>query len=370
MRTGFLFAAVVWTVAAFGDAATPMVVHEWGTITTLHAADGTPQGHLNRIATTEVLPDFVHRFEPATTRQDVTRSLGKSPAVPGRPDVTMRLETPVMYFYPSGPMSTPLDVWVHFRGGVLNEFYPTARPNITLDIKRIQSDREDGAIPSTWSGDVLNNYVMSSLKWQGVRLTEDVKPPATSSAIWLAPRAVRASGVATAQGESERYLFYRGVAHLDALLQTRLDTTGLHLLGPLHVGDWLGDDTATIARVWFVSVHKDGILAYRERGALTISKDGVGTELLRLKRFDPQDFNGTNLERLRASMKRELVAQGLFEDEAQAMLETWKVSYFEKPGMRVFYIVPTEWTGYFLPLDLSVPATVTRVLVGRIDLQE
>jgi hypothetical protein len=36
----------------------------------------------------------------------------------------------------------------------------------------------------------------------------------------------------------------------------------------------------------------------------------------------------------------------------------------------VFYLVPREWTDYFLPLELSVPADVTRVIVGRIDLVE
>ena len=67
-------------------------------------------------------------------------------------------------------------------------------------------------------------------------------------------------------------------------------------------------------------------------------------------------------------MKKALIAQGLFADEAEAMLNTWKTSYFQKPGLRVFYIVPREWTDYFLPLEFSVPARVTRVIVGRIDL--
>jgi len=45
----------------------PMIVHEWGTITTRHAPNGTPEGRLNRISPTEVLPQFVHRFEPKPT---------------------------------------------------------------------------------------------------------------------------------------------------------------------------------------------------------------------------------------------------------------------------------------------------------------
>jgi hypothetical protein len=36
----------------------------------------------------------------------------------------------------------------------------------------------------------------------------------------------------------------------------------------------------------------------------------------------------------------------------------------------VFYLVPREWTDYFLPLEISVPARVNRVIVGRIDLTE
>jgi hypothetical protein len=67
-------------------------------------------------------------------------------------------------------------------------------------------------------------------------------------------------------------------------------------------------------------------------------------------------------------VKKALITQGLFADEAEAMLNTWKTSYFQKPGLRVFYIVPRAWTDYFLPLDLSVPARVNRVIVGRIDL--
>ncbi len=34
-----------------------------------------------------------------------------------------------------------------------------------------------------------------------------------------------------------------------------------------------------------------------------------------------------------------LIAQGLYQDEAQAMLETWRDSWFEE-GSRLLYIVP------------------------------
>ena len=67
-------------------------------------------------------------------------------------------------------------------------------------------------------------------------------------------------------------------------------------------------------------------------------------------------------------MKNELVTEGLFDDEADALLNTWERSYFRNPGERVFFMVPREWTESVLPLKLSVPAQVTRVMVGRIEM--
>ena len=70
----------------------------------------------------------------------------------------------------------------------------------------------------------------------------------------------------------------------------------------------------------------------------------------------------------KASLRSALVAEGLFEDEAQALLNTWELSYFKSPGLRVFFLVPRAWTDFYLPLDISVPADLNRVMVGRIEL--
>ena len=50
------------------------------------------------------------------------------------------------------------------------------------------------------------------------------------------------------------------------------------------------------------------------------------------------------------------------------MLDTWKLSYFESPGLRVFFLLPRSWIDAHLPLRLSTPAEITRVMVGRIEL--
>lgn len=369
---------VVWCVAACAlaggaFAALPnadLVIHEWGTITTVHAADGTPQGGLNKIDESEVLPKFVHRYEPETTRFDPARKLLKSPLVPGRPDVTMRLETPVIYFHPptGAADGQSIDVSVLFRGGVINEFYPAAEPDVHLDVARIRDKQTAGVIGKVWTGETLNNFVLGSLKWRGVTLHDTVVAPLTSDPIWLAPREVQAASVFLPEsGEGERYLFYRGVAALDALLQTRHRGTKVQLLAPKHLA-WLEADSLTLPRLWLADVRADQTLAFREHGAITLDKSAVGTEVGRFQRFSNGDYAKQNLQALRGSLKTSLINQGLYADEAEAMLNTWKYSYFEKPGARVFYVVPRAWTDNFLPLAVSTPARITRVIVGRIDL--
>jgi hypothetical protein len=314
------------------------------------------------------LPEFVHRFEPEATRDRPKLVLGKRPNIPGRPDVTMRLETPVVYFHPppNQKYTTPIDVTVRFRGGVINEFYPDAEASVAFDFDRIQQKQQSGAV-TRWTGETLDNYVVGRLEWKGLRLHDTVVAPLTASPIWLAPRAVNSASVFNpAAGEGEQYLFYRGVAHLDALLQTTLTRSQLQLRAPAQL-TWL-EAPATIAKLWFADVRADGVIAFREHGSLTLRAETVGKELARLKRFSAGDYGGDGAARLRSSLKNALLAQGLFADEAEAMLNTWSASYFQKPGLRVFYIVPRAWIDYFLPLEFSVPARVDRVIVGRIDL--
>jgi len=367
MRHALCVVALAAAIAPASGA--ELIVHEWGTITTIHAASGKPQSGLNKIDAADVLPDFVHRYEPEHTRHDPAKRFAKSPLVPGRPDVTMRLETPVIYFHPPAgtTFDAPVDVAVKFRGGILNEYYPAADAAVAVDIARIQDKRDAGALPRAWSFDILNNFVVGSLKWTGVRIHDTVVAPLTDNPVWLAPREVQAGSVFVPDaGEGERYLFYRGVANLEALLQTRTSPGAVRIAAP-HALTWLEAPAMTLPAVWLADIRVDGLVAFREHGPVTITKNAPDAELGRLKRFSDADYEAAGVKRLRASLKRALLKEGLYSDEAEAMLNTWKASYFEKPGLRVFYIVPRAWTDYFLPLEISVPARVTRAIVGRID---
>jgi hypothetical protein len=71
---------------------------------------------------------------------------------------------------------------------------------------------------------------------------------------------------------------------------------------------------------------------------------------------------------LKSVLQTALVSEGLFPDEARALLNTWELSYFKSAGLRVFFLVPRAWTDFYLPLEQSLPGDVNRVMVGRIEL--
>jgi hypothetical protein len=74
------------------------------------------------------------------------------------------------------------------------------------------------------------------------------------------------------------------------------------------------------------------------------------------------------MDSLKQAVVDMLIAQGLYQDEAQAMFETWRDSWFEE-GSRLLYIVPRQFVDSVLPLSISpAPAQTVRVFVGRLEL--
>src|SRR5262245_51181906 len=118
-------ALVLIAMAASALADSPkLIVHEWGTFTSFQDANGDAIPGIN--VDDEPVPKFVHRL---TTDLVITTSSMPAMWAQGapicHPDVTLRLETPVLYFYPQAGFSDPsLDVRASFNGGWLTEFYP------------------------------------------------------------------------------------------------------------------------------------------------------------------------------------------------------------------------------------------------------
>src|SRR4051794_27262019 len=115
--TSCLVVLVISFQAFAADSAAPLVVHEWGTFTSLQDESGRTIGGLN--SSVESLPPFVHHLRSGLIINGGALEDLYSKSVPrAHPDVTMRLETPVIYFYPKDKSPITLDVTATLRGGV------------------------------------------------------------------------------------------------------------------------------------------------------------------------------------------------------------------------------------------------------------
>src|SRR5207247_3476928 len=111
-----------------------------------------------------------------------------------------------------------------------------------------------------------------------------------------------------------------------------------------------------------------GACAFRSLDPATLSGDSEKVLRSTPETFEEREFGAANLAQLRSLMRQALVEDGLFADEADVLLNTWELSYFKSAGLRLFFLLPRDWTDHYLPLELSVPAKVFRVMVGRIEL--
>jgi hypothetical protein len=277
----------------------------------------------------------------------------------------MRLETPVTYIHP--PLHTSgvleLDIKAEFRGGLLTEYYPYAMTSV------------DG---ETTTGAPDNDRITSStrgaIQWKGVRIGDQADPLPTDSHVWTAPRAVGSAATLKVykpgppgsqpddEGttEGEVYLFYRAVGHLQSPVAVNRSADSLAISIRKQTAPFV------VNAAWLIDVRQDGTSAFRHLGQL----DAASTQsITTVSSFDPVQYTPKSADDLRSQMREALNAEGLFDDEAAAMLNTWERSYFQSPGMRLFYIVPQTWTDNVLPLTVVGPARVEhRVMMGRIEI--
>lgn len=331
-----------------------LVVHEWGTFTSLQDESGRSIGGLN--SSVEPLPKFVHGLRAGLIINGGGDAIDLSKGIPqAHPDVTMRLETPVIYFHPPADAALPitLDLTATLKGGLLSEFYPYARFHI------------EGGTPAPAGIDRITAQTQGSLTWKGLRVGGAVKIPETKEHVWLAPRAVDSARVAI-KGEGEQYVFYRGVGNIQAPL--RVIRVGAN--NPADkiaiIGTNSALDHATWGPMWLAEFRADGSCAFRRIEKTPKANNNRNVAIPAT--FADADFSRDAAPAMRRQMRAALISEGLFHDEADAMLNTWERSYFQEAGQRLFFLVPRQWTDATLPLKISVPAELTRVMVGRIEL--
>jgi hypothetical protein len=354
-----------------------LIIHEWGTFTSLQDEAGQSVAGVN--TDDEAVPAFVHRISDLVPQPSELAPVYYKGVPRSHRQVRMRLETPVLYFYPPAGTHEPLhaSVQVGFRGGWLTEYFPAA--HVTAPGLKEGNFRFEGLTPNT----------LGTLEWNDLTIGGNYELPDTKAPVWLAPRQVRAATVRAPGGEAEKYLFYRGVGNLASPLTVSRSRDDKSLVIREEIAPSLGLHAPLLVRaMWLVHVREDGTVAFRPLGAAKLTGES-GHEIART----PVDFPGAatpssrtplydktgaetliggyakaNLARLRDEMRKQLIADGLYVDEAEAMLKTWELAYFKSPGLRLFYVLPQAWTDAVLPLQCSLLADVSRTMVGRVEL--
>jgi hypothetical protein len=325
---GLLVFCVVLS-AHFSRAAKPpahseLTAHEWGTFTSIAGHDGRAV-NWQPLTDSNDLPGFVEHFETGGFKAGLTG--------------TVRMETPVLYFY--APRAMTVSVKVSFARGVITEWYPHAsrvEPTARLgDGSLYEKDAADGSI--AWDSVAVEPSSTADFPRED-RDSRYYAARETSAA----PLRVKVS----TGDQQEKFLFYRGVSAAPAAISATLAPDGDKVLVK-NLGE---EAIPTIVR-------------FERRGARV--GYSFGSAVQNEATLDAPELNGT-LDSLDKDLEGMLVAQGLYPDEARAMVQTWGDSWFEE-GSRLIYIVPARFVNTILPLTISpAPAQTVRVFVGRLEL--
>lgn len=305
------------------------VVHEWGTFTSMQSSAGKTLEGMHHEE--EALPQFVYGRNGGTT-QNPKEMEAPASEISG---VTQKLETPVLYFYSADPIHA--SVGVKFPGGILSEWYPQAR-SYSPALGQWQHIA-DGSMD--WDIDVT----------PGLGGFPEVAP----DDVWAPSRHVASTPIAVG-AEHEKFIFYRGLGAFEGPFRSTADASGNYA--------FTNESDEAIPAAFLLRVHEAG------GGIVSLgSIAGHGTLKDVVAPFEGKERNlDAYVDTAKATIRTALVASGLFEDEAQAMVDTWSRSYFKTPGTRVLYVVPRAWTDRLLPLQITpTPGKLVRTLVGRVE---
>jgi hypothetical protein len=293
---------------------TGLTMHEWGTFTSVAGENGAAIDW-DTLGCKNDLPRFVNDYGYRGLKF--------------RLHGTVRMETPVLYFYSSRELNAR--VKVGFPHGVITEWYP-------------QADHQDSQITDT-----SLRSVTGGIEWKNITVQPDAAPafPVESGpSHYYAARETDAAPVAVGE-QHEKFLFYRGVGRFPIPLSARLSDDGRIVV------ENRGAEPVPIVIAF---ENRAGRIGYRIAGRLDAAIE-----------LDPPQLNGS-FPSLAAELETALIAQGLFPKEAEAMVATWRDSWFEE-GSRLIYIVPRPTVDAILPLEINpAPSHTTRVFVGRIEL--
>ncbi len=334
-----LWAGVLLAQSRPLDSVPGLTAHEWGTFTSVAGTDGQAMEWLPLTPSAE-LPSFVEHLHWAVFKQGL-------PA-------TVRMETPVLYFYSSHEVT--LSVRATFSKGLITEWYPhaaaPAKDSGENDADLYRKHAANGSI--AWNSVTLQPGSASDFPRDPPR-QKLAKLPGDSSvneSRYYAARLTSATPLAVhsaANEQHEKFLFYRGVSEISVPVSAKFTAEG-----NLLVRNSLEDGISSI--IWFE--RRGDRVGYR-------ISEGLPNEAEVL--LEPPALTAI-VEHLEGDLEEMLVAGGLYRDEAQAMIATWRDAWFEE-GSRLFYMAPARFVDSVLPLTITpAPGETVRVFVGRMEL--
>jgi len=340
---------IITTLALIGSTSA-YTLHEWGTFTSVSGSDGKLLAGLEREE--ERLPYFVESLEGM---QNVGPLIGYGAKgfFLTRPlrNVTIKMETPVIYFYSDHPFNAKVEVGFH--GGSISQWYPQrsggetvpAMPKkiIPLLVNATEDDRKENFIKR--GGIDFATHREGSIEWDVEVLAPDASRglsfKAGETLNWLRPRNPKAN-ILKVGDQYEDYLFYRGVGNFDLPITFRVDQSET-----LHLEN-TGDETVPF--LFVQEVTKTGIRFFTIQDGLA---EGA-TQSIKESDFTIPEKNWQRP--VYEAMEKGLLASGLTPEETHGMIQT----------LRVFWIVPQAKTSAILPLKVTpAPEKSVRVLVGR-----
>lgn len=298
-----------------------LVVHEWGSVMVLANHDGANIGYLGDDFSD--LPPFVYTWEKHMQ------------------DQPMVIRKPILYFYTKQDNRQLGQVSIHAPHGLFTQWYPKVT-----------------SVQPSFYGQVPTHVPVSNgrVYWNGVRLNTGKHADAALPTVdadhpwWHIARDVDAATI-TINGESEKFLFYRGVNRFGSKIT---------IAGSESEGRYELHNTSkhTIRNVIMMRIVDDRmiyqlvpLLEPDQKVAVSITGEGSMAADEALARFTEQ-----------------LEADGLFPKEADVVRRIWGKFFFKREGVRLLYVMPEQRADEILRLKIHPkPADVARTLIVQVE---
>ena len=338
---------IILACALLAGGAQALEVHEWGTFTVLSGSNGNQV--LWYAPTTDIarLPRFVH---PGLFVGG--KSMAKN---------RIRMETPVIYFYPEKTMSVTVEAI--FADGQVTETFPYSSSSF---LPMATGGRIH--VKGNWTGKLLPPTDKTALsRIPTITTTNHEEPYGAAREVpdaWIFEsdlKQIPGAKEPLANPETEKFIFYRGAGDaylpINAIVRGQEVSVSNNAQGALRFGTALrvrGNKASWIAI--------PEVSPYRVDGKPTPNSARVS--------LPTADRSLDEVEsELAAAWKSALAKDGLTAAEASAMVETWRKTWFREEGDRVLTLVPRADIDKMLTLKITPePEKTERVFVARIEM--